>query len=1431
MLKKAISVFTIACMLTSVLSFNVFAQNKTSNQNSNRFDTSSNIDSKDQRRPGQIIIKYKNNEALKANKNFIIKNQGKIIKFQDNGLALVEVNDEKLSEKIRIFRQNKNVEYVVPNYIRRVVEFPEDAPNDPEYENQWALKNINAQEAWIRLKETSPLEEVKVAVIDTGLDTKHEDLKDRVCAGYDFVDMDEDPSHGPYNEEHASHVAGIIAASTNNEIGVAGTAGIAPVKIMPLRVLEAGSGDDYTIAQAIYYAADKGAKVINMSLGGYGESPLLTNACNYAFSKGVVVVAAAGNNGADTENYTPASIPGVITVAATDSNNETAYFSNFGSHVELAAPGVDVLSTLPGNKYEAYSGTSMSTPFVSAAAALLISKNPKLSIIEVEQYLTDSSKDLGESGKDTNFGYGLLDLDGALKIKEIKPRLEITNLSDKSTVYDVINVQTRYTYPERIVNTNLYIDNILIEPLKPVEDETVIEDEIIAENEEDSVANAVYENKMYTNFELDTNKFVDGLHTLKVVAEDNDEQTYTKEIKINIRNKVYTGLRVKVTNEGEPVKNGYVEVYNKYELNGETYYNYIYSGSTSSNGVAIIPGTVAPNGNDYIIVANYEIKNGDQYSYASEVLETTAPGIIEMDGTGLVPVTVDIDVDDPFPLLFTSYKFPGSETSFSFFMMANTDDGQMEVYLNPGSYSFQAICMSLPMDEIIGEDGDNEFQRGSIYLLYSGDVEVDSDNSYIVIDSDISNLADVDVVYENIHGFIPQGGSIGFSLVDSNLSCGFGVDDMSNLYDVYLTPGNYICSMDITGQKDNQLAYVALESSAMEFESESENIVNFGGTLTGKIGVAKTKYIPGEELYIEGSITDSYDNKLLFMDYIYDDMYSLLNGQNIITYKTGPNKAQIRSLDSIIKALEEPEKPEEPEEPEEPIEIEYKSPATLSLVDSKGNEIIKQELYYLDSTYMVLPQNLATDKYKLKLVVDVPYLIQTETSFNVSRVVKSNAVKFTIDQADKTKAKSATVEAIDTQTGMTYYFDGVNLLNGEMFVPLPKGNYKFVVNVATYKENGIALEGLSKEQLSRTVSDDVYEVPSIVMNNTFYVKDGKSPANYSLSSSQLQKIDFTVKDEAGKLINKPAGYFLSIPFGTSTYSALLGMDIDVLGIKISMGDVYVNKGNYNFSTEVISEDISSTERIIFKPDVSIGLKTKNTQLVEFTSDNLTEVSLDSKSDKRSIEAVISDTKAGFTSSLTLMKNKPVKVSKGLYEMDILCESNQYGNTYVYVLNSQKDFTSDNTVINCGTDFSMSIKPNKSIYRAGETLKTTNVISDRYGNRVVDIYSDSYYMYFSEILKSSKGRVILKKVNGEIKPYDIVTREYIEIPYYDIRAPFIFIKDSFNDVIFSAKSPDFYTNSSIKLDSQWIDSGNYNIELTLDIDADGNMSAESPFRVK
>lgn len=1394
MFKKAVSAFLVACMLTSTFSFNVFAQNKEPAKMGKRFDSAISITKKNNRKPGQLIVKYKNDRSLLSDKKNMTKH-GKLLKTQNDGIALLEVSEDKIAEKIEILKENSNIEYVVPNYVRTVTELPEDFPNDPEFIKQWGLQNINAPQAWEALEEED-LKEVVVAVIDTGLDMNHEDLKDRVVPGYDFVDRDDDPSPGPINEEHATHVAGIIAASTNNSVGMAGTAGTAPVKIMPLRTLEAGSGDDFTIAEAIKYAADNGADIINMSLSGLGYNQLLTDACNYAFSKNVVVVAAAGNNAMDAGNFSPAAIPGVITVSATDVNNNLADFSNFGSTVELAAPGVEVLSAIPGDAYESYDGTSMATPFVSAACALLLSKNPNLSIIEVEQYLTDSAQDIGKEGKDESFGYGLLDLAKAVTLKEITPRLDILNLSDNATVFDIVEVQTRFTYPNKVLKTELYVDNTLVDSIY-----------------NESVSESVYNTNMFQNFELNTYNFKDGIHTLMVVAEDIESNLYSKEININIRNTVYTGLRVKLTQDGLPVSGAYIEVWNKYQIKGETYYDYCYATSTSKSGTALIPGSSAPNGNEYIICAFYEFENGDQLSYATLIEEAVAPGIVEINGDHLIPVTVDTGLTSSEQYLIANYMFPGSKDGFFLVIPDADSDGSFETYLNPGTYSFIAFgSPSLNSKEPSDEP---------YFYLKSDEVEIDSGNFYVVMDSDIDNLAKLNIKYKNIHGFTPE--DVFFSLgdEDSVFSNYTPIADLSNIPEVYVTPGNYQYTIQLVGKRNNNSAYITLAGNLKQLDSYDENTISFGGTFTGKIGLEKKKFIPGEILYVDSSVTDSYGNRLVDMDYLEVNPYDYLTANNLISYKTAADKVEFKAVDTIIKALDEPS---EPVIPEEPIEFEYRLPINLSLVDGKNNVIWTEEHFYLDFLNFTLPQSIETGNYKLKFVLDLPYLIQDEVSLYADRVFTNNAVKFVIELPDKTKATYAEVEAIDTITGNSYYFYGDDLVNGEMYIPVLKGNYKFIVSASQLD--------FDPEDLSAATADDdnlIEDVPfSLHETSAIYVKDGKSPAIYNLSSSQLQKVDFLVEDEEGKTLDNPIYYYLSIPINQAMYYSLS------LGIGQESGynrDIYISTGTYSLGAQVYDNNFSNIDRLLSKQNVKIGSNTKNTQVIEFTSDNLTEFSIDKKSSSSQVLCILSDNRTGLSTLLILTKGQPIKVQKGYYDIIFLFETVQYDNFYTYVMTSQKDLTKDTTYLSFEPDFSMTITPNKSIYKVGETLKTTNVISDRYGNSVTGMIGYSLLSLMKEDIQSSKGKLILKMHQGKLKLFDTEEKEYVEIPYYDIRAPFIKIKDAFDDVIFTAKSPDFYTHSEIRLDYDWISSGTYKIELTQDIDADGDLSAENTFRVK
>ena len=313
-------------------------------------------------------------------------------------------------------RANPEVASVVPDSIVRAADWPQSgAPNDVDFAAyQQDLTLTRVPDAW-RITTGTPT--TIVAILDSGYTASHPDLASV-------------PLVAPYNEilktadvtdvrGHGTHVAGTIAAAANNGIGIAG---IAPgVSLMPVKVLDdTGSGNFSDVLDGVDYAVAHGASVINLSLGG-----TLTAAAVAAFqptfdaaaAAGVLVVAAAGNTGDATLDY-PAAFDHVISVGATDNAttnpNGIASFSTRNASVDIAAPGVAILSTLPNGGYESWSGTSMATPHVAAVAALVRSVHPTWTVAKVETDLEETAVDLGAPGRDDLFGYGRIDAGAAL---------------------------------------------------------------------------------------------------------------------------------------------------------------------------------------------------------------------------------------------------------------------------------------------------------------------------------------------------------------------------------------------------------------------------------------------------------------------------------------------------------------------------------------------------------------------------------------------------------------------------------------------------------------------------------------------------------------------------------------------------------------------------------------------------------------------------------------------------------------------------------------------------------------------------------------------------------------------------------------------------------------------------------------------------------
>ncbi len=400
-----------------------------------RFSTLSQVDSF---KPGVILVEMRSGTSPALTARWLT-DRGLHIERDLAPLPIVSVRvpigqEATLAENLRSTAQVAFAELDYAAHATDVI-----TPSDPGWIDQWGPRQINASAAWSFIANTTGS---VIAVIDSGITLEHPDLVANLWTNTaeipgNFVDDDGngkiDDVHGWHffqrwngstyvpDEDanvqddygHGTHVAGIAAAVTNNGIGIAGIAWNASV--MPVKVLDQyGNGWYSDIAAGIVYAANNGARIINLSLGGSEDSATLRAAIDYACTHGVLVVAATGNTGSAV--LYPAAYEPVLAVAATDANDQVAGFSNRGPQVDVAAPGVDIYSTWPWvTGYFTKSGTSMAAPHVSGVAALLWSRWPGLSADRVAGYITRTVVDVDVPGWDVDTGWGRIDAYGAVQ--------------------------------------------------------------------------------------------------------------------------------------------------------------------------------------------------------------------------------------------------------------------------------------------------------------------------------------------------------------------------------------------------------------------------------------------------------------------------------------------------------------------------------------------------------------------------------------------------------------------------------------------------------------------------------------------------------------------------------------------------------------------------------------------------------------------------------------------------------------------------------------------------------------------------------------------------------------------------------------------------------------------------------------------------------
>jgi len=369
--------------------------------------------------PNEVIVKYTDGAPAAKRKAVLHQNGATRMVGAAGGMGakVVRVKRDPAVVAARLNR-SRLVEYAEPNLIVRAAWFP----HDPRFGELYGLHNtgqtggtadadIDAPEGWqlAGLGTWPATGGVRIGVVDTGIDQAHPDLSGQTVACAGSVDLVVLLGQCADDNRHGTHVAGTIAAKANNGIGVAGVAFNADLVVC--RALdEFGSGTVADVANCIDWVASQGASVISMSLEG-GPSTTLQQAVADAWNggSGAVIVAAAGNEGDTTVVY-PAGYAEVVSVAATDNRDARADFSNANPDVEIAAPGVDVLSTVPGGGYETSSGTSMATPHVSGIAAILRQLHPSLNAAAIRFSLDAAVDDLGPAGRDQSFGFGRANL-------------------------------------------------------------------------------------------------------------------------------------------------------------------------------------------------------------------------------------------------------------------------------------------------------------------------------------------------------------------------------------------------------------------------------------------------------------------------------------------------------------------------------------------------------------------------------------------------------------------------------------------------------------------------------------------------------------------------------------------------------------------------------------------------------------------------------------------------------------------------------------------------------------------------------------------------------------------------------------------------------------------------------------------------------------
>lgn len=417
-----------------------------------------------------ILLLFSLNDSFIKAENGTENNNELIIKLKKDQKSLTENRTleqadqrEQISDDLFLFKFDTKIdidsiqeelesdpliEYSEPNFERNL----QSTVNDPYFEEQWWIPHINTQSIW----EHSHLQKdnIVIAVIDTGIDQHHEDLAERIApGGYNFYSNNTNFSdyHG-----HGTNVSGVIAAQFGNNLGISGVTGPFDISVLPLKVTSTDTVSVADIIKAIDYAVEQNVDIVNLSLSGTDYSTSENNIVQHAIDSGINVVAAAGND-AEKGNplMYPASYDNVISVGSVDEFNQRSSFSNYNNKIDIVAPGENILTTSLTSNYKIVQGTSFSTPIVAGTIGMIKALKPDLSVLEINDLITNTATDLGSPGYNSFYGHGLLNIEQiAMQLNPSETKIPVTGVElDRNYIF-IDN--------EKEINSHTVSDNNLL---------------------------------------------------------------------------------------------------------------------------------------------------------------------------------------------------------------------------------------------------------------------------------------------------------------------------------------------------------------------------------------------------------------------------------------------------------------------------------------------------------------------------------------------------------------------------------------------------------------------------------------------------------------------------------------------------------------------------------------------------------------------------------------------------------------------------------------------------------------------------------------------------------------------------------------------------------------------------------------------------------